>query len=279
MKPSAEGFFLDSKNRKIHVVGWWAHFEPKATIVIVHGLGDHAGRYSRFANNVNARGFHVVALDLPGFGRSEGKKGHIQQFSEYLEVVEKAAYYFKEPEFQNLPAFLFGHSLGGLIAFHVVARKPSLFNGAVLASPAFAITVDIPKAKFLAAKVAGSIMPGFTLPHGLPVKFLSHDPKVIEEYEKDPLVHDRISARLFFEVMRAMKQAPDLAKKIQIPVLVQVGGDDPLVDIGTVRKVFDAIPHEDKELLVYDHFYHELYNERDRAVVFDDLERWILKHL
>jgi len=279
MKPSAEGFFLDIRNRKIHVQGWWASFEPKAVILVVHGLGEHGGRYARFAEQVNPRGFHVIALDLPGFGKSEGKRGHIDRFDEFLGCVEQAALYFKEPEFVNLPMFLFGHSMGGLIAFHAGVRFPKYFRGLVLSSPAFAFVVKVPKFKLLAGTLADRLLPKVTLPHGLDMRFLSHDPEVRREYESDPLVHDRISARLFGELLRAMRKVPELAAKCSLPVLVQIGGEDPFVNRTVIEEVLEKIPGEDKELLVYDHFYHEPYNELDRHLAYEDLERWILKHL
>ena len=279
MKPSAEGFFLDERNRKIHVRGWWAAFEPKAAILVVHGLGEHGGRYAKFAEHVTPRGFHVVALDLPGFGQSEGKRGHIGRFGEFLECVEKAALYFKEPEFSHLPMFLFGHSMGGLIAFHAAVRLQKHFRGVILSSPAFALSVSVPKWKRLAGRLADRILSGVTLPHGLDLRFLSHDPAVIQEYKSDPLIHDRISARLFAELLRAMKEVPQAASRMSLPLLVQIGGEDPFINRRVIEHVLERIPGQDKELLVYENFYHEPYNELERHLAYEDLERWILKHL
>jgi alpha-beta hydrolase superfamily lysophospholipase len=181
----------------------------------------------------------------------------------------------------EIPCFLLGHSMGGLIALYFAQRYPELIDGVVASSPCLGMVIDIPPIK----KVIGSFMsyawPGLIMGNELDATKISHDPDVVKAYKNDPLVHDRVSARFFTELMAAMGSVNQQASTLNVPVLMQVAGEDYLVNADASKAFFEKLTLQDKTLHVYDGMYHEIYNEREdqKKKVLDDLEAWLEKRL
>ncbi len=279
MKKHIENYLTTKRNLKIFYRCWWSEVEPKAAVFIIHGLGEHSGRYERLVEALSPRGFQFIAIDLPGFGKSGGKRGHIERFEHYYEDIEHALKNIHYPGIEGIPMFLLGHSMGGLIGFHVALQYKKYFKGVILSAPVFQLTMEVPGLKTFIGKVFSKLFPALTQPNGLDPAWLSHDTQIVEKYKQDPLVHNKISFRLFTEMLQAMKDAQELAPNFPLPLLLIQGSDDLIVHPDGAGKIFEKIRLQDKKLLIYDGFYHESFNERDSAVVFDDLERWILQHL
>lgn len=253
----------------------------KAVMVIAHGLGEHSGRYVNVFEMLVPKGITIYAPDFKGHGKSDGKRGHVFSFGEYLEdlhpIVETA---LKEKK-PGMKCFLLGHSMGGLIAINYAIRRQKTIDGLIISSPSLGVAVKVPAIKAALGKVMSSLWPGLSLKNELDASKISHDDKVVAAYKNDPLVHDRVSARWFTEFLSAMENANKKAQNIKAPVLMQIAGDDYLVNAGASKSFFERLVVKDKTIHVYDGLYHEVYNEREEArkPVLNDLEAWISSHI
>jgi len=250
-----------------------------AVAVIVHGFGDHCGRYESFAAELKSWGVTCYRFDYRGHGRSEGKRGHVERFERFLDDLDVVAQLAAEDSPQ-LPHFLLAHSHGGLIALHSLARSapgPCSWTAAALSSPFFGIAHPVPAWKRVLGKGLSKLLPSFQMPTEISGESVSHDPEVVKGYDSDKLVGHVASARWFTEVLRAQAEAPALARAVSLPLQIQASGDDLLVSLDATRVIYEQLQSEPKDLLVYDELYHELWFERqeDRALVLQDLRRFL----
>lgn len=255
--------------------------DERARLVLVHGLGEHSGRYAHVMDFLNEKGVTVTAMDHQGHGQSGGRRGHIDRFDLYLEDLKQMLAITKNNLPSGMKCLLLGHSLGGLAVLRFAQRHPDAADGLIISSPALAPAIKIPLIKGGAAKVLSSLLPTLTLDNELAPDHLSHDPEVVKAYVEDPLVHRRISTRWFTEFLAAMKLTASNADAIQAPVLMQVAGADRLVDPQASKTFFQSLTIRDKALFVYEKLYHEIYNEtaEARSQVMADLGQWLDKHL
>jgi acylglycerol lipase len=251
--------------------------DEKARLVIAHGLGEHSGRYGNVLERLFPLGVSVWALDHRGHGQSKGKRGHLETFQHYLADLGVVLGMAHQDKPDGVKVFLLGHSMGGLIALNFAQNFPELISGVVASAPALGVTVEVPAAKAFLGKVMSTILPGLSMSNGLDDTKLSHDPAVVEAYRKDPLVHDRVTARWFTEFMSAMEATRQGASSMSVPLLMQLAGDDYLVSADAGRAMFEQVGSSDKTLHVYDGYYHEIYNapQEKRAKVLDDLAGWM----
>jgi alpha-beta hydrolase superfamily lysophospholipase len=244
----------------------------RGVVVLVHGLGEHAGRYAQLAARLNAWGFAVRAADHHGHGISSGVRGGLPTSAR---LVDDLALVIDDTRniFPTLPLVLLGHSLGGLVAASAVARRVRQVDALVLSSPALDAGLS-PFQKLLVATLS-RLAPGLRVGNGLEVDFLSHAPAVVEAYRVDPLCHDRIGARLarFLADEGAVVQAA--APTWQVPTLLLYAGDDRLVEPAGSRAFADAAPHSIVSSTCFPALYHEIFNERDAEPVFEALRAWL----
>jgi len=242
-------------------------------IVIVHGFGEHSGRYRELTETLWQRGFQISSFDQRGHGRSGGLAGHVDRCEDYDKdlrtVVEWAL--ARGPE----KLFLVGHSMGGLIALRQMARRPEGILGAAVSAPMLGFAVKVPRLKLALGRISGLIAPRFRMANEIDPAVLSRDPEVGREYAADPLVHRVVSARWFSEATRAMTEMIRDAPAIKAPVLIMHGTDERLTNIEATRRVFDLIGSTDKQLIVYREFYHELFNAPERHQVFEAVGTWL----
>ena len=191
-------FILSQDGLKLHLHHWRTK-QPQKVLCIVHGLGEHAGRYTELSKVLNDDNCSVMAIDLRGHGLSEGKRGHTRSYEHLLFDIEellKAA----RAEYLDLPMILFGHSMGGnLVASFVKTKTTSELSGFILSSPFFDVAFQPPEWKVKLAKAVGALLPGLLQSNELDVEAISQDAEEVKKYQADPLVHDRISIRLFLE--------------------------------------------------------------------------------
>ncbi|MEW6263072.1 MAG: lysophospholipase [Thermodesulfobacteriota bacterium] len=251
--------------------------DERARLVIAHGLGEHSGRYGHVYEWLRPKGYSFWALDHRGHGRSQGRKGHVLDFKEYLTDLGLLIQRVRE----NLPAgrkvFLLGHSLGGLIALRFALEYPELINGVIASSPALGVAMAVPAVKSALGRLMSSIWPTLGLASGLDPNLISRDPETVAAYRNDSLVHDRVTARWFTEFTSSQQKTQEQAASMKTPTLLQVAGADGLVSPLAAKEFFDRLGLADKTLHVYEGLYHEIYNERpeDRARVLRDLEAWL----
>ena len=274
------GSFNTQDNLKIFYRKYQADPE-RARMVIAHGLGEHSGRYGNVVERLLPKGITIWALDHRGHGQSDGPRGHILTFGQYINDLQTMIEFSKRGLPEGMKCFLSGHSMGGLIALKFALHFPEMIDGMIVSSPVLGIKVEVPAIKRALGKVMSSIWPGMTLGNEVDASKISHDEEVVRAYENDPLVHDRVSARWFTEFLGAMEEVHRLCSKLEVQTLMQVAGDDHLVDADTSKTFFENLTLDDKTLYLYDGLYHEIYNEPEdqRANVLSDLETWLENHI
>lgn len=245
--------------------------QPPQGVLLMHGLGEHCGRYAHLARFFNALGFAVRTYDHRGHGKSSGGAGDVPDDEAILRDAQTIIEDFSEK--LAGPPVLLGHSMGGLFAARFVAGNLAPIKALILSSPALAIRMSGFERQL--AKVALALFPGTGLPNGLKTRYLSHDTEVIQAYQNDALVHPKISARLLRSMQAAMAFTHQHVRDITVPVLLLVAEDDHLVDPDGSRRFEKGIASALMTAHYYAGFYHEIFNELDATPVFDDLRTWL----
>ena len=257
----------------LHVRDWRPGGKTRGGIYLLHGLGEHSGRYDALASRLCAWGWRVRAHDHVGHGRSSGRRGVLASEAQFG-VHARAEFERFAADFDRRPVLL-GHSLGGALAAELVAQGGLEVSGLVLSSPA--LDPGLGRAQRGVAAVLGTLAPSLALGNGLDPEQVSRDPEVVAAYRADPLVHDRVSARLVRWLLQAGARAIDAAPRLTVPTLMLVSGSDRLVDPAGSRRFASAMPEGRVELHWYAELRHEVFNElaADRERVLADLERWL----
>lgn len=250
----------------------------RGAVLIVHGLGEHAGRYDHVADNLSNWGFEVCAYDQRGHGESAGVRGVLPISTALLDDLAEVLHETRQ-RFPNLPVMLLGHSLGGLVASHFVALKMGQVDALVLSSPALDAGLGVLQKLLL--KVLPGITPNLIVGNGLNPDFISHDPAVVKNYVADRLVHNKISPRLGQFIATAGPATIAAAAQWRTPTLLMYAGADKLVNPEGSRK-FAKLALESKAVKpgtvtakCFDGYYHEVFNELRSAAVFDLLKAWL----
>lgn len=250
----------------------------RARCLLVHGLGEHSGRYRHVAEILNRCCLTVWALDYRGHGRAGGPRGHCGAFRELVDDVDRVLTRMQR-DAPPLPVILLGHSLGGLIALAYALDHPQRLRAVVASSPALDVAQPPPWPKRLLADNLGCLWPTLRVANGIHPEWLSHDPAAVEAYGADPLVHRLISLGGYLTVRRAMAQTRARAAELRIPCLILQAGDDRLVSPSASRRFAEQVRSPGSASYLYEGWFHELFNEVDRARVFDDLCRWLAAQL
>ena len=256
--------------------------ERRGSILLVHGLGEHSGRYEHVAARLAPLGLEVCGFDLRGHGRSDGERGSIPRDHALLEDVGVV---FGELERRGRDAgddsapLLLGHSLGGTVAAAATTGGYVAPRALVLSSPALALQLSAPRGVLIA--LARRLVPDRPFPNGLPVDKLSHDPAEVQAYRDDPLVHDRITPRMFGFLADAGAAVRVHAPRLTVPTLVLYAVEDALVASSGSREFAAALPAGVGTVHAYDGLHHETFNERepDRSRVLGDLVAWVEQQL
>lgn len=257
---------------------WQAASPARAVCLLVHGLSEHSGRYARLAQDLTARRFSVWAMDHRGHGRSDGKRGDCRSLGQFVEdlhrLVEEAAR--MEP---SLPRLMVGHSLGGLIALSYAVQHPDRIKAAAVSSPALRLAHPTdPLTVFVVENVA-RLRPATPFNNGVNPRMLSHDPEVVEEYVRDPLVHKVLTARCAVALRDAMRDSLHLAAQLKIPCLLLQAGADEICDAAAAAEFARAASDGLLTFRRYDGLYHEIFNEVKRERVIEELCRWLEKYV
>ncbi len=256
---------------------WLPAGEPRATVVVIHGVTEHGGRYAKLAHDLNCRGYAVHTMDLRGHGRSDGDRILIRRFDEHLDDVELLLARVAERQ-AGKPLFLFGHSMGGAIVALLAATRQPQAQGLILSAPAVIVAGGVfPVLRRLAA-VVSVVWPTLRLVH-LGCGFLSRDPAVVEEFRNDPLVfHGGFPVRTAAEILRAAGRLQTAAGHLTLPLLVLHGTGDRVTDPRGSRLLVARAGSTDKTLRLYPGLYHELLSEPEREQVLADLLAWLDGH-
>lgn len=251
----------------------WPLAGAVGAVQLVHGLGEHGGRYTTLAALFNQAGLSVRICDHRGHGNSGGRRGSLIAPDDLLQDLKLVFDDFARR--QRCTPMLFGHSMGGLVAARLATGGFSPVRALMLSSPALAL--DLTPAQHMLLKLSSWLAPGYSLPTALPAERISHDPAQVRAYRHDPLNHGKIAPRMLNFMLDAMAQVQRDAGTFTKPVLLQVAGDDAFVAARGSQAFFDALPGDNGRLHWYPHAYHELFNEEAaiRRQAEDDLRRWL----
>lgn len=275
-----KGAIINPAGKHIHCQAWVPDRSLRAILLLVHGLKEHGGRYGNLVQHFVPRGYGIYTCDLPGHGQSEGKRTYINRFQEYPDTV--AAYTGQVQNWQpDTPIILYGHSMGSLIALHLLAHHPRPYQGVVFSSPPYTTPDDVSPLLIAAGKVLTRVWPTMRILE-IDVDALSRDPQVIQAYQQDPLVvHKKTTARLGVELQRAIQEGQQLAGRIELPALILQGEEDKIIDPAGARHLHRDLASALKELEIIPDAYHELHNEPPpaREKAFSTLESWLERTL
>lgn len=249
--------------------------EIKAVVVLLHGMGEHFDRYKHVADFFSTIGYATVGMDHRGHGNSDGKKGHTPSYDQLMNDIDLLMNKTKEM-FPNKPIVLYGHSMGANLAANYALRKKPSLQGLILTGPYFRLAFNPPAWKIKLAKITAGIIPTLTQPTGLEVKAISRDPKVVEAYEADSLVHDKVSSAFFVNVHSAGPYAIEHANELSMKTLAMHGTADRLTSSKATEEFANKNPQK-VELKLWDGFYHEIHNEPEKQQVFDYIANWLSK--
>ena len=243
-------------------------------VVISHGLGEHSGRYGHVVDTLCPMGASLWIHDHRGHGRSQGKRGHINDFDDYLQDLKML---IEMARTDGVPLLLLGHSMGGLIALSFVRKYPGYVDGLIVCSPLLGVPKPPSPVLKAIARILSIVWPTLSLDNQLDPTLISHDDAEVRAYVQNKWVHSRISVRWFTRCMAEISATGGAPEAINTPLLMQIAGDDQLVSAPATLAYFDGLAVSDKTLFHYKNLYHEIYNEKqpDRDKVLADLKQWV----
>ncbi len=256
----------------------YRHWKPagslRGVILLVHGLGEHGGRYRSFAEVLGQRGYAVVAPDHIGHGESPGRRVYVKDFSDYTVPLDTLRAMIDE-WYPDLPCFLIGHSMGGLISSRYLLDHQAAFAGAALSGAALEVSEEPPPLQLGIISALSSVWPSLGVMQ-LDATQVSRDPAVVEDYLQDPLVaHGKVTARLVSELFRVMAEVKGRRAEITLPILVMHGDQDGLAATTGSEHLYAAVGSTDRTLRIYPGLYHEIFNEPERLQVIGELADWL----
>lgn len=255
---------------------WQPDASCKGVICLVHGLGEHGGRYPHIAHALTQAGYALLAPDLRGHGRSAGARGDAPSYAALLDDVSllltQAA-----SRFPATSRFLYGHSLGGNLVLNYALRHPNGLAGVIASAPWLALAFAPPRVKLLLGRLLDKTLPHLTMSSGLNVHHLSHDPAVIAAYVNDPLVHDRISAQMGLALLDSGKWILEHAGDCQVPLLLMHGMEDRITSAEATARFATSVPG-DCTHRCWEGLYHEIHNEAQCNSILITMISWLDAH-
>jgi alpha-beta hydrolase superfamily lysophospholipase len=268
------GFLASADGTRLAYRGWPVK-DAAITFAVIHGLGEHSGRYERFAHGMAKFQMGAYALDLRGHGQSQGQRGHIDSWSQW---ADDAAAFVRHVQ-EHVPGEVvpLGHSFGGAVLLSaILAGKLPRTRRFVVSSPALRVKVAVPGWKISLGRLTSRITPRLSMSNEVDPATVSRIPEVVEAYRKDPLVHSKISSRTYTELLGAQTDIFVRAGEIKIPFLILAGTDDMLIDPQGSVALHDKAPAM-SELHLLPGRYHEPFNDRDNQEVFAMIAEWLRK--
>jgi len=271
------GNFTSFDGLKLYDQWWRPQSSPRASVVILHGLCEHSGRYNKAAEFLATQGYAVDAFDLRGHGKSEGIKSYIESFDNYLEDLD----IFLDRvglRLPDMPVFLLGHSMGGgICSMYCITKQPDI-RGVILSAPSVKISEDISPFLQKISSMLSKLFP--KLPTiKLETAALSRDPEVLKRRDNDPLVYQgKILARTGAEILRATKLIQAQMERISLPLLILHGTEDRFADVEGSKMLYAGVKERDKTLKLYEGLFHEIMNEPEKEQVLGDIVIWMNDH-
>ncbi|MCA9934613.1 MAG: lysophospholipase [Ardenticatenaceae bacterium] len=256
---------------------WLPDGDKRAVIILIHGLGEHSSRYQNVVDALVPQGYAIYSFDHRGHGRSPDRQcAHVNDWSEYRSDMRAFVQLVQQRE-PGLPLFIYGHSMGGLITLEYVLHHPEGLAGVIASAPAVS-EVEASPLLLAIGRLMARLKPDFSLDSGLDVTGISRDTAVVEAYQKDPLVHGKVSARWSTAFTGAIAWTQAHAADFQPPLLILHGEADRLVAPAGSQTFFENVRQPDKQRIVYPGGYHEPHNDIQKEQVLADVSEWLAKH-
>ena len=276
-----EAKWADKDRTTFFIQGWEPnHGRPKAFIALIHGLGEHTTRYVHVGAALTESGYALAGFDLRGHGRSGGLRGHSDSLDVYMQDI-RAFFRLMTHRYPDMPHFLYGHSLGGLLALAYAIQYGGGLKGVMVTGPGLRSSLQEQKAKIAMVRLLGSLLPTLTVHSGLNAATISRDPEIVEAYRNDPMVHYNASLGFGKAGLNAIDLCFARAKEFPAPLLMMHGKEDKIAySSGTeefAKRVREA--GGDVTLKLWDGLYHEVHNEPEKAEVFQFMIAWLDNHL
>jgi alpha-beta hydrolase superfamily lysophospholipase len=268
--------FAGAGDMELFAQAWLPDQPLRAVVALVHGFGEYGGRYTYLAEALTEAGFALSTFDHRGHGHSPGLRGHIDHADQFLTDIGASLAVAKALA-PSKPLFLFGHSMGGLLALDYAIRNPEGLTGVIVSAPLLTQPNVAPWINYVATALS-RIKPDFGMDTGVKPQVISRDPAEIKRYGEDPYVHGRATARFGTELRAVQAWTVAHAGELCIPLLLYHGSGDPLVPIGGSRAFFDSVQVADKQWVEWPGGYHESHNDLHRAEVFATIVDWLDRH-
>lgn len=256
---------------------FWKSEKNENVILGIHGFAEHSGRYDELARYLANNGYSFLMYDLRGHGKTANGQniGYVKNFNDFLNDTEEFIKIIKEKiDLKNI--MIYGHSMGGLIVLHYISTKNNSFKGAITSGPATIMNMSL--GNKISLNIFGRISPKSRVKLPIKPEYLTHEKEIWEAYERDPLVFKNPTVSIIFQMYKASKSIWNNLNKIELPILMLHGGSDMIVPKLATEKSFELIASKDKTKKIYDGMYHEIHNEIDRKLVYEDIINWISKH-
>ncbi len=266
-------------NEKLIGTCWLPENQVKALICVVHGFGEHIGRYDQFAGFWNTNQIGVMGFDLRGHGRSGGKRGDTPSMKAFWEDIRQFLA-LASSKFPDVPLFLYGHSMGGnLVANYVLEKKPDYLKGVIMTSPWLRLAFSPPALKVFLGQIVEKIYPQYTEKSTMDTAGLSRDLEVVKAYKTDPLAHKNITVRLFGTITLGGKRAIDEASNFSLPLLLMHGKADPVTSMWASQEFGKKVQQELITEKYWEGCLHELHNELNRDEILALILEWLNQKL
>jgi alpha-beta hydrolase superfamily lysophospholipase len=263
---------------RIYTQNWQPTGTPKAVLILVHGLAEHSNRYVDVAKYFTTQGFAVYALDHEGHGRSQGPRGYITSFDEFLTTLDDYLQQIAELH-PTSKLFLVGHSMGGVISTAYLLEHQEKLAGCILSGAALATGDAVGPIQRLLLRVLSILLPKLPILK-LEANDVCHDPKVVKAYRNDPRVFTgKIRVRLIAELLRTADRVLKNAASISLPMLILHGGDDRMASPAGSEKLYAGISSVDKSLKIYPGLYHEIFFEPEKHEIYAEIHTWLEQKL
>jgi len=274
---TTEWKWMTKDGLEIYSKAWLPEGKARGVVCLVHGVGEHIGRYQADGEALTEGGYVLAGFDQRGFGMSGGQKGHTPSLNAYFDDIDS---FLAEgtQRFPDLPRFLYGHSMGGvLVLAYTPVRHPSV-SGVIATGPVLKSSIEEQKFKVFLIKLLGKFFPTLTLTSGVDAALLSRDPQVASEYTHDPLVHLLITASWGLSMMEALQLVYKHAPSFPQPLLLMHGTEDKLAYPSSSLTYAELAPKDKLTLKMWEGFKHELHTDPEKADVFKFMLDWLESH-
>ena len=248
----------------------------KADVLLTHGMGEYSEKYGHVGRFFSEHGYRLCSYDLRGHGRSPGKRGHIRAYVELLDDMETAMHHHRRA---GVPMFLYGHSFGAQITLNYLLQRHPPVAGAIIASPLLKLGFRPSPVKVVMAKLLLKLWPSFTQSGPNDRTLLTRDLAFLDSLPSPELLHHKVSARMYHEIIEGARRAREGASRYDYPMLVIQGEQDTMISVAATKDFFDALAVADKTLRIHPGMKHETQKEIGREMVLAEMVEWMDKRL